>query len=283
MADHSFCFILYKPAVPGNIGAAARAMKTMGFTELRLVDPANHLADEARMMAHGSLDILENSKVYPTYEAAVADIDFIVCTTAKKKSAKVDYIPSGRLQAFLAEKIPVTRRIGIVFGTEESGLPNSILLHANSGVTIPMATSHPSLNLAQSVMVIAYELSGLLRSTSMGNAGMQGTGIEPTHGEHSHFPGIPQYSGGEKSSADRERSTFETEHAPLEGERQLPETWQQLQERTSVILNKSGIRTGTPLYHRIIERMSFLKASDARLAHSVTSKVIKLLGQSAGK
>lgn len=243
MVDQHFCFILYKPAVPGNIGAAARAMKTMGFTELRLVNPANHLADEARMMAHGSHDILENSKVYPTYEAAVADIDFIVCTTAKKKSARVDYLPSDQLEVFLAEKIPVTRRIGIVFGTEESGLPNSILQHANAGITIPMATTYPSLNLSQAVMVIAYELSGLLRTNS-----------------------------------DREPGLLRPEE-----EAQQPETWHQLQERASVILKRSGIKKGTPLYHRIMERMSFLKASDARLAHSVTSKVLKLLEQSSGK
>ena len=56
------CFILYKPAVPANIGAAARALKTMGFRELRLIDPANHLSAEARMLAHGSNDILESAR-----------------------------------------------------------------------------------------------------------------------------------------------------------------------------------------------------------------------------
>ncbi len=271
MADHSFCFILYKPAVPGNIGAAARAMKTMGFTELRLVDPADHLADEARMMAHGSHDILENSKVYPTYEAAVADVDFIVCTTAKKKSAKVDYIPSGRLQAFIAEKIPVTRRIGIVFGTEESGLPNSILQHANTGVTIPMATTYPSLNLSQSVMVIAYELSGLLRTSADIEPGFQ----HPEREQQQPGGGLQQPAGDCQQAEGGQQVT--------DAEAQQPETWYQLQERISVILNKSGIKGGSPLYHRIMERLSFLKASDARLAHSVTSKVMKLLERSSGK
>lgn len=258
MRGPEIVFILYRPAVPGNIGAAARAIKTMGFERMRLVEPADHLSDEARMLAHGSHDVLEQSKVYSSFPDAVADIDFIVCTTAKKKSAKVDYISSQDLGHFLSEKIPVARRIGIVFGTEESGLPNSILLLANVGVTIPMATTHPSLNLAQSVMVIAYELSALLRS------------IE---------------NGREDGSGGSGKSGFGSDGSGLgpRGTEQQPEAWQQLQDRTSGILQQSGIRPGTPLYHRIMERLSFLKASDARLAHSVTSKVKELIDRLSQK
>ncbi|MDF1572493.1 MAG: TrmH family RNA methyltransferase [Bacteroidales bacterium] len=270
MADPDFCFILYRPAVPGNIGAAARAIKTMGFSELRLVDPADHLSAKAKMMAHGSHDILENSKVYTTYEAAVDDIDFIVCTTAKKKGAKVDYVPSGQLNRFIAEKIPVARRIGIVFGTEESGLPNSILLTADAGVTIPMATTHPSLNLAQSVMVIAYELSGLLHN-------------EASKRPPNQVPGgaqqLPDTAGAPQQQANSETSRKQESATVL----QQPETWRQLRERTETILQQAGIRPGTPLYHRILERMSFMKASDARLAHSVTSRVMDLIDQVSRK
>ena len=237
MEGPEFCFILYQPAVPGNIGAAARAMKTMGFDQLRLVSPADHLSDEAMMMAHGSHEILQKSKIYSTYDEAVADADLILCTTAKNKSAKVDYIPSRDLKGFLSEKLPVTRMIAIVFGTEESGLPNEILLTANAGITIPMTVKHPSLNLAQAVMIIAYELSGLL---------------------HEKSPRASRHSGDNE-------------------ELQQPSTWKQLHERTADILQESGILPGTPLYHRIIERMSFMKASDARLAHSVTSKVKELI------
>lgn len=266
MADPDICFILYKPAAPGNIGAAARAMKTMGFSELRLVDPADHLADEAKMMAHGAHDILENSKVYPTYEGAVDDIGFIVCTTAKRKSAKVDYIPSGQLRGFLAEKIPVAHRIGIVFGTEESGLPNVIIQHADAGVTIPMATTHPSLNLAQSVMVIAYELSGLLRDDASGISA----------------DGLPAGTLLRRKTGEMQRQKETSGHHRKQEDRtgqQQPQTWRELRERTAEILNQSGIRTGTPLYHRILERMSFMKASDARLAHSVSSKIMELIRQ----
>lgn len=227
------CFILYKPAVPGNIGASARALKTMGFSELRLIDPADHLSDEARMMAHGSHDILENAKVFATFKTATDDLDFLVATTAKSRSAKVDYIAAPDLSAFIREKMPVTRRIGILFGTEESGLPNELLLQANVGVSIPMTGSYPSLNLSQAVMVVAYELAGL----------------------NADWPVSGTAAAQEKKE----------------------DGWKELQNRTSIILEKSGILPGTPRYHRIIERMSFLSASDTRLAHSVSAGIIELL------
>ena len=230
MAKAEIIFILYKPAVPGNIGASARAIKTMGFNKLRLINPADHLSDEAKMMGHGSHDILENCTVYQTYEEALADIDFIVCTTAKTKSAKVDYIPSDQLADFLAEKTSMIQKIGVVFGTEESGLSNSIIRNANVGVSIPMAVIYPSLNLSQAVMIIAYELSMIKKVSQTNNT-----------------------------------------------EEQSNATWQQLQDRSSYILKEAGIKPSTPLYHRIIERMSFMKASDARLVHSISSKLVDML------
>ena len=75
-------FILYKPAVPGNVGAAARAIKTMGFKHLRLINPCNHLGDEALMLAHGSHDILHSAALFEDFESAKADLDLVICTTA---------------------------------------------------------------------------------------------------------------------------------------------------------------------------------------------------------
>lgn len=290
MTVPDLCFILYKPAVPGNIGASARAMKTMGFSELRLIDPADHLSDEAKMMAHGSHEILENCKIFNTYDEAVADISFIICTTAKKRSAKVDYIPAPQLAQFIAEKSDVTGKIAIVFGSEESGLPSSILLKANVGVTIPMATGYPSLNLSQAVMTIAYECSA--GAERVGSEGVSSEGIN-LEGEESGTPGEAERSGPEVEESGTpggaERSGPAGELKKLPDERCLPQeparnqnkqenaTWQQLQERTTEILQEAGIHPPSPLYHRIIERMSMMKASDARLVHSVTARILELL------
>ncbi len=226
MTKNNIVFILYKPAVPGNIGASARAMKTMGFTNLRLISPANHLADESLMMAHGSRDILENAKVYKTFEEATEDLDFIIASTAKNRSAKEDYLDSKELSQFLEQKQELVGKVGMLFGTEESGLPNQIIQKSNIAVSIPLNDPYPSLNLSQAVMIFAYELSQLSLSKPMTSK----------------------------------------EDMSIEG-------WKQLKTRVINTLALSGIKPENPLYHRILERVSFLNTGDARLLHSVTSRL----------
>ena len=221
-------FILYKPAVPGNVGAAARAIKTMGFNHLRLIAPCDHLGDEARMLAHGSHDILESALLFDDFSSAVADLDLVVCTTAKGRSAKHDYHSSQNIREQLENKREHLHKVGILFGTEESGLPNALILQSDMAMSIPMAGSYPSLNLAQSVMVTAYELSPL-------NA------LEK--------PGAPISKSGEG--------------------------WLTLKMQSAQVLNDAGILEGTPLYHRIMERMATLSANDIPLFLSVISRIQK--------
>ncbi len=154
-------FMLYKPAVGGNVGAAARALKTMGFGKLELIAPCNHLGAEARMLAHGANDVLEQARVYSNFEEALKGREFIIATTAKSRTAKHDYHSSRELRKLLQEKGGRLREACILFGTEESGLPNDLVLRADLAVSIPMAGNYPSLNLAQAVMVVAYELAPL--------------------------------------------------------------------------------------------------------------------------
>lgn len=155
------CFILYKPAVPGNVGAAARAMNTMGFSQLRLIRPCDHLGDQARMLAHGSHHILENASVYDSFDEAVQDLDLVICTTAKGRTSKHDYHSSREIRGLIENKAEALKRVGILFGTEESGLPNKLILKSDLAMSIPMSAPYPSLNLGQAVMVCAYELSPL--------------------------------------------------------------------------------------------------------------------------
>jgi tRNA/rRNA methyltransferase len=233
MDPDSFFFILHQPAVPGNIGASARAMKTMGFRNLRLVAPADHLSDEARMLAHGAVDVLERATVFSTWEQAVEDLDFIMTTTAKtSRTAKQDYIHSREIAAFLQQKENLSGKTGIVFGSEESGLPNQVILQSNLAITIPMAGPYPSLNLSQSVMVLSYELSRVFEADD---------GVSPT----------------------RERDQ---------------RTWSVLEARVKSILAATGIPPGSPLHHRILERLSFLTAGDINLVHSVSSRIAGKLG-----
>lgn len=156
-----FIFILYKPAVPGNVGSAARALKTMGFRELRLIDPCDHLDEEAKMMAHGSHEILEEAKIFDDFNLATADLDFVIGTTAKKRAAKEEYLTPKEAIRILQKKENALNKVGIIFGTEESGLPNEILLQCDLASTIALKQPYPSINLGQSVMLYAYEFSGL--------------------------------------------------------------------------------------------------------------------------
>jgi len=221
-------FILYKPAVPGNVGAAARAMKTMGFGQLRLIEPCNYLGDEARMLAHGSHDILESALLFDTYENAVQDLDLVVCTTSRGRTAKHDYHSSRTIREQLENKKELLDKVGILFGTEESGLPNELILKSDLAMSIPMVSSYPSLNLAQSVMVTAYELSPL------------------------NQPGKP--------------GTTLTKSG---------EGWLTLKRQSVRLLKDAGILEGTPLYHRIMERMATLSANDIPLFLSVISRIQK--------
>lgn len=155
-------FILVEPAVPENVGASARAIKTMGFHSLRLVNPCDHLSREARMLAHGSNDILEAAEVHNSLEEAAHGIELLIGTTANQsRTTKQDYHPIEQLSEILKGKAAGLRHVGIVFGREESGLTNEELLRCDIASSIPLAAAYPSVNLGQAVMIYAYALSSL--------------------------------------------------------------------------------------------------------------------------
>lgn len=154
-------FILVEPAVPENVGAAARAIKTMGFSSLRLVNTKAHLDEKASWLAHASNEILENALEFKSLKEATHDIDWIIGTSAKKRRVNEDYYPSTKINELIQAKANTITNLAIVFGREESGLTNDELKLCDIVTSIPMKTSYPSLNLAQSVMIYAYTLSML--------------------------------------------------------------------------------------------------------------------------
>jgi tRNA/rRNA methyltransferase len=154
-----FSFILVEPSTPENVGAAARAIKTMGISDLRLVNPCDYLSQPARWLAHASNDILEKARIYNTLQKAIADIDFVIGSTAKKRSVKYNYLPLPELPELISKKGNTIQNVAVVFGREESGLKNKELKLCNLITTVPLKTAYPSLNLAQAVMIYAYEIS----------------------------------------------------------------------------------------------------------------------------
>jgi tRNA/rRNA methyltransferase len=154
-------FILVRPAVPENIGAAARALKTMGFASLRIVDSVAQREKPARILAHASHDVLDNAEVFADLPAALVDIDFSVATSAKQRHDRRYSLAPAELRANIQSKAGLLQRVAIVFGCEESGLSNAELALCDTLSGIPLATDYPSLNLAQAVMLYAYELGAL--------------------------------------------------------------------------------------------------------------------------
>ncbi len=150
-------FVLVEPQNPGNIGAAARALKTMGFGNLVLVNPCWFDVPEARWLAHASQDILDAVKVLPSLPEAIKDVQVVVATTQRNREYHLPYYTPTEISQKL---IPSSQefKVALVFGRERSGLTNEELQCCHLFSTIPAATAHPSLNLSQAVMLYAYEL-----------------------------------------------------------------------------------------------------------------------------
>lgn len=148
-------FVLCRPSHPGNIGAAARAMKTMGLSDLRLVAPERFPAPEAQWMATNAGDVLEKATVHEDLSKAIGD-----CTIAYAMSARgrewSPQVLDVRTAAMQAREIDGP--VAFVFGNETAGLTNEEMFACQRLVHIPASREFSSLNLAQAVQVVAYEL-----------------------------------------------------------------------------------------------------------------------------
>lgn len=152
-------FVLVETARAVNLGAAARALKTMGFSDLRLVACTARPEDpHARAVAHASTEILDRATTHPTLTDALADCDLAIATTGRRRGNVHEVVAPSQLAEFVAQR---ALRVAVVFGSEESGLSNEHVGSCQVVSAIPMRSAHPSLNLAQAVMVYAYELSPL--------------------------------------------------------------------------------------------------------------------------
>ncbi|HMA88090.1 MAG TPA: RNA methyltransferase [Burkholderiales bacterium] len=149
--------VLCRPSHPGNIGSAARAMKTMGLGDLRLVAPERYPAPEAEWLASGAVDVLAQARVHATLEEAIGD-----CVAAFALSARQrEWSPSVmavREAAGMALARAAEGPVAFVFGNETAGLTNEEMFACQVLVQIPTDARYSSLNLAQAVQIVAYEL-----------------------------------------------------------------------------------------------------------------------------
>ena len=154
-------FVLVAPARPANVGAAARAMKTMGFDAMRLVASRVHEEEEASWVAHGAQEILTQAEAFDTLPEALADMDLVIATTARERGRYQHYLTPGEIREQIRIK-PSLGKVAIVFGCEESGLSNEQLAEVDLISYLPLKVSYPSLNLGQAIMLYAYEMSQLM-------------------------------------------------------------------------------------------------------------------------
>ena len=167
----SIRIVLVNTSHPGNIGAAARAMKTMGLSQLYLVEPLFFPHSKANEMAVSAVDLLENAVVVKDLSEAIADCEWVVGTSARSRTIPWPLLTPREL----AEKTVLERpaaSIAVVFGREQSGLTNEELQCCHAHVHIPSHPNYSSLNIAAAVQIICYEL----RVASLGNT----PPVEPT-------------------------------------------------------------------------------------------------------
>lgn len=150
--------VLVRPREEGNVGSAARAMANMGLDRLILVEPAAELGRVAAAFAVGAKHVLDACERKPTLQEALAPFRRVVGTTsARDRRWDVPLLSPRELPAWLAQDPPGTPT-ALVFGPEVGGLTNDDLALASVVVTIPCSPVQPTLNLAQAVLILAYEL-----------------------------------------------------------------------------------------------------------------------------
>ena len=150
--------VLVRPQQEGNIGAVARAMANMGLTELLLVEPAPELGDPAYAFAMHAHDILRGAQRHASLAAALAQFDFVVATASLRDRLWPHPVVAPRDLPEHLERHASGARVALVFGAEVSGLTSDELAFARVLVSIPAAPANPTLNLAQAVLLLAYEL-----------------------------------------------------------------------------------------------------------------------------
>ena len=147
--------VLCRPSHPGNIGSAARAMKTMGLTDLRLVAPERYPHKEAQWMATHAVDVLETARVYARLEEAIGDCESAFAMSARGREWSPQVLD---VRTAAARAHEIGGPVAFVFGNESAGLTNEELFACQYLAHIPANPQFSSLNLAQAVQVVAYEL-----------------------------------------------------------------------------------------------------------------------------
>jgi tRNA/rRNA methyltransferase len=150
--------ILVRPQLGDNIGMAARAMLNCGLSRLRLVSPRDGWPNaKAQRAASGADVVLDKAKIFTSVGEAVADLERVVATTARNRELSQRIVTPRRAASEMRGWIGQAEKVGILFGPERTGLTNDDMVHADTVLSIPLNPQFSSLNIAQAVLLVAYE------------------------------------------------------------------------------------------------------------------------------
>jgi len=179
--------VLCQTSHPGNIGAAARAMKTMGLRRLMLVNPKKFPHPEAEAMASGATDILAEASLCTSLEQALAGCGLVIGLSARKRELSHP-LTGARQAAQQAADFAAQGEVALVFGTEMSGLSNDELIRCQLLAMIPANPDYSSLNLAAAVQILAYELrQALLAEAPSETSGFPAATHDEIEGFYGHL------------------------------------------------------------------------------------------------
>ncbi len=151
-------FVLVRPQMGENIGAAARAMWNFGLDRMRIVAPRDGWPNpNAVAMASGAGRLLDDAQLADDLPSAVADCTFVYATTARMRDLTKPVVSPDTAMREAAAKIRAGQRVAVLFGPERAGLENEDVARANAIISVPVNPGFPSLNLAQCVLLVAYE------------------------------------------------------------------------------------------------------------------------------
>jgi tRNA (cytidine32/uridine32-2'-O)-methyltransferase len=157
--------VLVETSHPGNIGSAARAMKTMGLSKLSLVNPKDFPSGDANALSGNARDVLDNATIYSSLQEAIKQSTFIYATSARNRSINWPTVNPEKAAEQIIDQVTGDKEISIVFGREDRGLTNEELQLANFHLEIPANPEYPVLNIAMSVQIVAYELFKNINNT----------------------------------------------------------------------------------------------------------------------
>ncbi|GJL95707.1 MAG: tRNA (cytidine/uridine-2'-O-)-methyltransferase TrmJ [Hyphococcus sp.] len=153
-------FVLVEPQMGENIGAAARAMLNFGVSGLRLVNPRDGWPNaKASAVASGAAPVIDQTEVFETVDQAISDCDYVIATTARQREVATPVLSPGEASNELRSRVAGGQRCAVLFGGERNGLSSDDVARANAILSIPVNPAFASLNLAQGVLITAYEWS----------------------------------------------------------------------------------------------------------------------------